>query len=178
MNLSVSAPHSSGLLIAGRAVTSLDKDLLKAAKYGDHDGVVDDLIQGANPLTWNEDFRTALALVSKFGRSYYAQTEHQDDAQIANALLEAGAKVNALDSRWRTPLMEASLSLKPNTVEILLAHQADVFARDKYSHTAYSDAAWILQANPNRDEEGKSVLSLLSGSMKKTQSYVTTPDTE
>lgn len=76
--------------------------------------------------------------------------------QVASLLLSRGARVNAKDNKWVTPLHRACSSgyeddsihqLKPEpidvkkTVEVLLEHEADVNARDKFWQTPLHVAA-------------------------------------
>jgi ankyrin repeat protein len=51
------------------------------------------------------------------------------------ALLSAGADVNASDNLGRTPLMIAALTSKIDNLKILLSNGANVFAQDKEGKT-------------------------------------------
>lgn len=55
--------------------------------------------------------------------------------EVAEALLRAGAKVNAVSDTMLTALHEASGKSLVDIVRLLVDHQADVNARDKYNNT-------------------------------------------
>lgn len=53
------------------------------------------------------------------------------EAQIVSILLDNGARVNAKDNKWLTPLHRACAVNSGDTVQILIQYQADVCARDR-----------------------------------------------
>ncbi|XP_030749052.1 serine/threonine-protein phosphatase 6 regulatory ankyrin repeat subunit A-like isoform X1 [Sitophilus oryzae] len=87
------------------------------------------------------------------------------EAQIANILLENGARVNAKDSKWITPLHRACAVNSDETVDILIKYQADVCARDRLwqtplhiaaAHDAYNCVEKLLNIVPNPDVTDRS----------------------
>lgn len=73
-------------------------------------------------------------------------------------LLSNGARVNAKDSKWITPLHRACSIGSNDTVAVLLSYQADVNARDRLWQTplhiaaangAYDCLAQLLDHVPN-----------------------------
>lgn len=58
-----------------------------------------------------------------------------DSEELIEILLEAGANVNASDDEWKTPLHYAVQWNRPQNVETLLRHGADIDPRDKPGFT-------------------------------------------
>ncbi|CAJ1429315.1 unnamed protein product [Effrenium voratum] len=94
--------------------------------------------EGALPLHWaaaNGHERLVLALLQETGRSIHTRdgagsTALHDAAwgghlQVAEVLLQAGAAVNARDSKLHTPLHAAAALLMDDLVNLLLAYGAD-----------------------------------------------------
>uniref|UniRef100_A0A671RXH9 Serine/threonine-protein phosphatase 6 regulatory ankyrin repeat subunit A-like n=1 Tax=Sinocyclocheilus anshuiensis TaxID=1608454 RepID=A0A671RXH9_9TELE len=66
--------------------------------------------------------------VAKYG---YPSAAYLGDAEIIELLILSGARVNAKDNKWLTPLHRAVASCSEEAVQVLLKHSADVNARDK-----------------------------------------------
>ena len=73
-----------------------------------------------------------LAEHNELGESVlHVAAKYNDNADITNLLLEAGAEVDVRDQRGRTPLHYTGLHNAPvDIVESLIEHGADVKARD------------------------------------------------
>ncbi len=96
-----------------------------------------------------------------------------DNAEVAQILIKAGAKVNYQNPTGSTPLMSAAARGSTKALKILLNSGADVNISDRYGQSALfsalfngqTDAAKILLeagANPNLvDKEGRSILYLI-----------------
>ena len=69
-------------------------------------------------------------------------------AATASALLEAGAKVDARDKDGYTPLMMAARDGRTEVVQVLIAHHADVGAKDA---STQKTALEIAIANDQED---------------------------
>uniref|UniRef100_A0A7N6B735 Ankyrin repeat domain 28b n=1 Tax=Anabas testudineus TaxID=64144 RepID=A0A7N6B735_ANATE len=61
--------------------------------------------------------------------------------RLSSVLLLVGARVNAKDNKWLTPLHRAVASCSEEAVQVLLKHSADVNARDKNWQTPLHIAA-------------------------------------
>ncbi len=68
---------------------------------------------------------------------YLLQAAGMGNTNVARWLLEHGADVNAVNSNGQSALMYAAmLGRSPDSVQLLLAHHANVHAKDRFGHTA------------------------------------------
>lgn len=104
------------------------------------------LRHGAKPDTLRSPAgRTALHIAA----AYYACEE------LCQALLDAGADVNARTNDGTTPLMLAAHSMKINLVKFLIAHGADATLKDKAGKNAYDYALTADAMNDMPDVKAK-----------------------
>ncbi|WP_226467613.1 ankyrin repeat domain-containing protein [Luteimonas panaciterrae] len=73
---------------------------------------------------------------SRDGRSALHEAAFAGHAEIAAALIDAGADVQARDAAGRTPLLEAARGGRLSTFEALVAARADIHALDNEQHDA------------------------------------------
>jgi len=93
--------------------------LTEAVKLADIELVRMLLDAGADPDSPNQDNQTALMLASNLG-----------SLEIAKLLIDKGADVNAVERfRGQTALMWAAAENRPDLVELLVKHKADVSVR-------------------------------------------------
>jgi ankyrin repeat protein len=117
--------------------------LMLAAERGDLALVSALLAKGATPNSREPDGLTALilAFAGRVGRSQvgtaFMSGNAEDPARLGtvDALLKAGAQVNARDAAGRTPLLWALMVSTPVVVRHLLDAGADVNGADREGHT-------------------------------------------
>ncbi len=131
------------LFKSGVNPNQLDGDaslLITYCRYAEADPMAFFLLRhGAKPDTLRSPSgRTALHVAA----AYYACES------LCDALLSAGAYVNALTNDGATPLMLAALSAKLRLVNFLLQHGANPKLKDKKGQTAYD---YALKADPLTD---------------------------
>ena len=97
-----------------------EQALRDAAYEGRIQAVQQELTQGANPNTSDENGRTALMLAAFNGYD-----------TVVKALLTHNAKVNTCDNTGRTALMYAASGPNEQTVRMLLEKKADPNIKDK-----------------------------------------------
>lgn len=98
-----------------------------------------------------DTFKTSLMLASKYG-----------NADIAKALIKAGARVNDTDSIWSaTALMEAAQNDHADIIEILVASGANLEARNALGFTALLKAARGKTPGYNKDTTINAIRSLI-----------------
>ena len=68
------------------------------------------------------------------------------DAETVNALLNAGANVNAQNKNGRTALMQAAIYRHIKVIKILLDRGANIGVKDINGMTALICAAWYCEA--------------------------------
>jgi len=92
--------------------------------------------------------------------TYLQKGSFSDDGSFFEALISAGADVNAVNNRGRTALMLAARWFSVWSIETLLAAGADVYAKDNSGNTAldYVDRYTELSLYPGSME---SVLKIL-----------------
>jgi ankyrin repeat protein len=120
----------SGVIAPSQAALAPQWRFYKAIEDGDLNGVNRLLASGMNP---NERFQvnytdmTALMVAAENGR-----------LPVVEALLAAGAEINAKDHWGMTALMYAAQKGQAPVVKALLAHGAQINAKAKYGDTALS----------------------------------------
>lgn len=133
--------------------------LISAARRGDVAAVESLIEEGADIDATDEEGWTALERASSAGQletvklllkkgarpegkhgfsTPLIMAAHWGKVEVARALLDAGADINAKGADGRTALMEAAWTAQFEMVEFLLSQGADVNATDDYSHTALS----------------------------------------
>lgn len=139
--------------------------LMVAAHRGHHEIVLQLLDAKAN-VNFPESTETALVLAS-----WAILANDQENTQVVETLLKAGAKVNGTDSRGRSALILAANANRVAVVGMLLAAEAGIEEKTKQGHTALFAAVlrrhqktteFLLQkgANPNiKDKSGQTLLS-------------------
>lgn len=114
--------RSSGALAESQSTT----DLLRAAREGDEASV-------RAAISRREDIDAAGSL----GRTGLMEAALYGQAAIVDSLANASCDVNATDSRYgMTPLMFASCSDSPNSIQFLLAHGANLETKSNVGLTA------------------------------------------
>ena len=119
-------------------------ELLAAAQRGDLEGVKVFLKQG-DPINQKVE--------SYFGWTPLIAAIYGEQTDVARYLVEAGADVNLADMYGETPLMYAALRGDENVplVESLIAHGANLDAKDNHGTTAF-DCAGGSPASPQMIE--------------------------
>ena len=127
------------LLISGFLVSSCSilktQSLETAVKYSNPKEVRRHLNEGEDPNKKNEAGETFLHQAAQVGHM-----------EVAEILIERGAKVNATDNEGRTPLHHAAKGGHTKVTELLIAKQAKVDSRDNNGRTPLHHAA--LQFRP------------------------------
>ena len=134
------AAAAGGLALAGcgddeparQGTASSDAPLIASAEAGDLRRVQQLLDRGASVRARDRDGRTALTAAS-FG----------NHVEVARALIEAGADVNAKDDTVQSPYLIATSEVgdDPRLLELTLDHGAKVDDKDSYNGTGLIRAA-------------------------------------
>lgn len=177
-------PETLKVLLAHKV--NLDKQfaLLWSIRDGKGKAVPVLLENGAIPNIMNQDGMPAVVLAAELGQieaiqafinhkasiDYPSKNERltalsaaskSGNLAIVKLLVEAGAKINAVDIVGMTPLAHAVDSSRADVVEYLLSKGADVKTIDA-QHRSLKDIAAQVGASPERDK----VLSLLENGKK------------
>src|SRR6186713_16904 len=135
--------------------------LLDATRGADHSAAVGLLVERADPNQAESDGTTPL---------HWAV--HNDDAELVQRLLAAGANVAAVNDYGATPMSEAAVAANPAVLEVLLKAGANVDSPNVDGQTALmvvarggnTAAAKVLidaGANVNAREERKDQTALM-----------------
>jgi uncharacterized protein len=92
--------------------------------------IAKDLLSNSNVTPMHLEYTNSYKKSALFYACFYG------NAQIASALVEAGADVNTTDRWGFTPLMKATINRHETTVEMLLEHGAGATSAPIWSSTA------------------------------------------
>ena len=124
-----------------------DIDFYRMCRNAQYEKVIQALDEGANPNSANSNGTTALMTAA----------EHNTNARVLRALVEAGADVNAQNRRGNTALMFAAMRNSTEAVRILYEAGADIDAVNSEGKTAADYAV------SNRKLNGTEILKRLKG---------------
>ena len=97
--------------------------------HGEIPGVLSQEMKGIVNCCMSHNVPSLVAILSQMeedGRTYKPATINEIRAAVA-----AGSDVNARDANSRTPLMLAAQNRRKACIHVLIAHGADIFARDE-----------------------------------------------
>lgn len=153
---------SEEIVVMGMMVIAgYEKPLFQAVSENDLEEVKNLIARGENVSGREEDSDNITPLFVAVGNG---------NAEIAETLLNFGAKVNARDEKRQTPLMRLDEDASPELVRLLIKHGAKVNVRDQEDNTplilaAENATAEILQILINhgadvnaRNKEGQTAL--------------------
>jgi ankyrin repeat protein len=132
---------SLSLLAAGQAASSVDAQLLEAARIGDTAAVQQLLQKGAN-----------IEAKDKYGRTPLMVADIYDNTNVMKLLLDKGANIEAKDKYDKTPLIAAATYGKVEVVKLLLDKGANIAAEHD------GETSLILAANEGKVEVVKLLL--------------------
>ena len=134
---------SLSLLAAGQAASSVDAQLLEAARIGDTAAVQQLLQKGANIEAKDESGRTPLMVADIY-----------NSTNVMKLLLDKGANIEAKDKFDKTPLIDAANYGNAEVVKLLLDKGANIEAKISYD----GDTALIRASDEGRSEMVKLLL--------------------
>lgn len=129
-------------------LNTLDTNLIDAVKHSNLKNVTQFLSQGADP---NVQIHNAFPL-------FYAKTK-----EVAQALITAGARVNAENSCKSTSLHEAALWGNADVVEVLLTNGANITIEDNTGSNAFYKAC--NYTDKSKRDQYKKIIELLESKM-------------
>ena len=124
-----------------------DIDFYRLCRLAPYEKIIQALDEGANPNSSNNNGTTALMIAA----------EHNKNARVLKALIEAGADVNARNRRGNTALMFAAMRNTPEAVRILYEAGADIDAANSEGKNAANYAV------SNRRLNGTEILKRIKG---------------
>ena len=133
-----------------------DIDFYRLCRNAPYEKIIEALDRGANPCAKNTNGTTALMTAA----------EHNGNARVIRALIEAGAEVNAKNHKGNTALMFAAMRNTPEAVRILYEAGADIDAVNSEGKLAADYAV------SNRRLNGTEILKHLKGEPESSQEEI------
>ena len=130
----------------------LTKALLNAASRTNLGRVRELLARGADPNAPDESGRTALPLAVR-----YAYNNEADAILIAEALLAAGADINASPGDCLSPLRYAAIHGYKHLLPFLITKGADVNDRDPNGQTVIT----MLETTPSLKHRSRRIIKII-----------------